>query len=210
MEGKGKVALVATLAAALTLGVVATPAAAKENLVVVPGKRINGIELGDKRSDVRDLKPLNLKKPTTTTVTPLVIGEIRTEIWASEFGHQLAVGYASSKKKGKKKKKKDPKVIFVSTGAGFWYTQDGSLAYDTINGGGTTPAGASGLCPPGSFYQKTPSGQRLYNPDPGDGQVCEVIFDQRTFFYLTFNHIGPTADVPARLAAFTLSRVPLP
>jgi len=95
---------------------------------------------------------------------------------------------------------KKRKVIGVSTGAGPWATTAG-LAY------GASPAQAAGFLPGCAFY----GSGRTPNPDPGDGQYCELVFQgPLRYFYLTFNAGGITSDVPAQLAGFTLSKVLIP
>jgi len=200
------VAVAATVALAALAD--ASPAAARYTTKVVPGQSIGGIQLGQTLASVHKFRPLNLGKPTSSDVQATALGRARYEIYTSSgpFPDSFVVAYTLPPKK--KGKKKPPRVAFISTGLGFWYI-DGGLQYNTHLGTASSPADAAKVFPC-SFYQKTPSGQRLYNPDPGDGQYCELIYGQDVWFYLTFNVGGITPDIPAKLAGFSLSRYQLP
>jgi hypothetical protein len=208
MAGKRQisVAVIATLAVAC--GVFATPAAAKDDHIVRPldyHPSINGITIGETKAKVYRSTPLGLNKPTSSVVTPSPIGRIRSETYLSADSDTLIVIYSVPKKKTKKR----PKVLAVSTGSGFWILAQTDIQYTT--GGYASPRSEfAGWCPSCAFYQHDASGQRLYDPDPGDGQTSELSYPTGMFFYFTFNEGGISSDVEAQLAGFTLSKYRLP
>jgi hypothetical protein len=172
---------------ALVAGPLASPAAANYSTLVVPGKSIGGIKLGVTRAKVRAYRPLNLKKPT--------ISRRRSDVYITQAGVTLLVIYR------RRHKSKPFRVLAVSSGAGSTWTTESGLYY------GASPQRASELLPACVFYQHDGGGRR-YDPDPGDGQFCEVQYQNpKRFFYLTFNQGGISSDVPAQLAGFTLSKV---
>jgi hypothetical protein len=206
--------LIATAAAALGMALVAAPATANDDLKVVAGKSINGISLGDTAKEVRKSTPLGLKKPSRTAVSEIAgVGKLLSETYmAGALGNTLVVSYLvpskSKKKKGKKKKKKDPKVVLVSTGAGYWTIFGTGIFYGA--GTGSSPAQVGEVFPC-SFYTKY-SGPRDYaDVTASDAQYCELVQAQDAYFYFTFNNGYTFGDpTPAILAGFTLSRVQIP
>jgi hypothetical protein len=184
-RGPALAAGAATLA--LIAGPLVSPASAHYNTVVVPGKSIGGIRLGETRAKVHAYRPIDLKKPTSRTR--------RADVYIRPSGLTLIVLYR------RHSKDKPFRVLAVSSGEGSpWVTESG-LHY------GMSPQEASEILPGCVFYQHDQGGRR-YDPDPGDGQFCEVQYQKpERFFYLTFNQGGISPDVPAQLAGFTLSRV---
>jgi hypothetical protein len=202
------VAVVATLAVAC--GAFATPAAAKDDHVVRPQfdpASINGISLGDTKTQVYRSTPLGRNKPTSSVVTSLPSGKkVRTETYLSRGrADTLVVIYSIPKKK-----KKHPKVLYVSTGSGFWILARTNIQYDTASGYASPRSEFASWCPTCTFYEHDASGHRLYDPDPGDGQYSELRYPNGGFFYFTFNEGGLASDVEAQLAGFTLSRYRIP
>ena len=178
-----RLVLTGTVAAlAVAVGPLASSASAKYTTLVVPGQSIGGVKLSMNREKVRKLHPLGLKKPTSRTAV--------SDSYTDKAGEQLIVLYKASKKKP---------VMAIGTGLGTWHTANGLV-------NGATPAQAAGLVPGCAFYSKSSSG-RQPNPDPGDGQYCELILQPPLrYFYLSFN----TGEPDAALAAFTLSKVVIP
>jgi hypothetical protein len=175
--------LTTTVAAlAVAVGPFASSAAAKYTTLVVPGQSIGGVKLSQNRAKVRKSHPLGLKKPTQHTAI--------SDSYTDKAGEQLIVLYKAGKKK---------QVLGVGTALGTWHTANGLV-------NGATPAQAASLLPGCGFYYKSSSG-RQPNPDPGDGQYCELILQPPLrYFYLSFN----TGEPNAQLAAFSLSRVQIP
>jgi hypothetical protein len=210
---------IATVAVAFATVVPAASAATGDDFFVTPGKTVNGISLGETRAAVHHSTPLGMTTPTSSSVSQApALGTILTETYiGGAFGNQLSVVYQvppSKKKhtKGKKKhKRSQPTVVYLATGAGAWFIHDNGLSYNGSPGNstGSTNVEIGGVYPC-SFYQKTPSGQRLYDPDVGDGQFCELIYGQRDYFYFTFNNGALDSRVPAQLAGFTLSAFQIP
>lgn len=207
-------ALIATVVAVLGIAVFAAPApAANDDLEVVVGKSINGISLGDTAKEVHKSTPLGLKKPTRVAVSDApALGKLRSETYiAGPFGNTLIVSYLlppKGKKGKKKRKKKEPKVIHIGTGAGYWTIIGTAIYYGTESGSSPEEVGKVFPC---SFYT-TYTGPRNYEGvTPSDAQYCELIQAQDAYFYFTFNNgYTFTGPGPARLAAFSLSRVQLP
>jgi len=181
-----RLVLTSTVAAlVVAVGPLASSATAKYSTLVVPGQSIGGVKLGQTREKVRKHKPLGLKKPTQRTAI--------SDTYTTAGGEQLLILYKANKKKS---------VLGVSTGLGSWHTANG-LAY------GASPSQAASLVPGCLFYAKDSNGRR-YDQDPGDGQYCELVFsDPARFFYLTFN-VSAAPNLPAQLAALTLSKVLIP
>jgi hypothetical protein len=209
---------IAAVAVAFATAVPAASAATGDDFFVTPGKTVNGISLGETRTAVHLSTPLGLTTPTSSSVTQMPpVGTLLTETYiAGAFGNQLIVGYrvppSKKHKKGKKKHKKpQPTVVFLSTGAGAWFIHDTGLHYTARPGNseGSTNAEVAGIYPC-SFYQRAPGGGRLYGPDPGDGQICELIYGQADYFYFTFNNGALDSQVPAQLSGFTLSAIQIP
>lgn len=208
----------AVVAVALMGGPLAAPASAHFSTVVDPGKSISGLFLGETATAVHNYRPLDLNAPTSTNLAPVPgHGTLLFETYTTPAGQSLTAAYAlPTKKKGKKKKgkkkKPEPTVVYLSTGSGIWATT-GGLFYQSSGQfrSGSSPAevGKAYGC---SFYQKTPSGQRLYDPDPGDGQYCELAFGQTSWFYFSFNDEADlgSSEAPALLAAFSLSMYQIP
>jgi hypothetical protein len=203
-------ALIAIVMASLGAAVFAGPAAAKDDLGVVPGKSINGISLGDTTKEVHKSKPLGLKKPTSSLKFQApAVGKVLSETYiGGAFGNTLVVNYLIPKKK-KGKKKKDPKVVFVSTGAGYWAIFGTGILY--ANGSGSSPEDV-GKVYPCSFYTKYEGPRNYVGVEASDAQYCELIQAQDSYFYFTFNN-GYTTGAehgPAILAGFSLSKVQIP
>jgi hypothetical protein len=170
------------VALAVAVGPFASSASAKYTTLVVPGQSIGGVKLSMDREKVRKSKPLGLKKPTQHTAI--------SDSYTDKAGEQLIVLYKASKKKP---------VLGIGTGLGTWHTANGLV-------NGATPAQAASLVPGCAFYSKSSTG-RHPNPDPGDGQYCELVLQPPLrYFYLSFN----TGDPNALLAGFTLSKVMIP
>ena len=209
---------IAAVAVAFATAVPAASAATGDDFFVTPGKTVNGISLGETRTAVHLSTPLGSATPTSTSVGQApALGTVLSETYVGgAFGNQLSVVYQvpPSKKKHKKGKKKhkrpEPRVVFLTTGAGAWFIHDTGLSYNASPGNstGSTNVEVAQLYPC-SFYQKA-SGQRLYNPDVGDGQFCELVYGQQDYFYFTFNNGAIEASVPAQLAGFTLSAIQIP
>ena len=182
-----RLVLTTTVAAlAVAVGPLASSATAKYTTLVVPGQSIGGVKLSQNRAKVRKSKPLGLKKPTQHTAI--------SDSYTNAAGEQLIVLYKAGKKK---------QVLGVGTGLGSWHTANGLVS-------GSSPTQAASLLPGCVFYYKDSAG-RHPNPDPGDGQYCELVLQPPLrYFYVTFNAGGITSDIPAQLAAFTLSRVLIP
>jgi hypothetical protein len=178
-----RLVLSTTVAAlAVAVGPFASSAAAKYTTLVVPGQSIGGVKLSMNRDKVRNSKPLGLKKPTQHTAV--------SDSFTDKAGEQLIVLYKAGKKK---------QVLGVGTGLGTWHTANGLV-------NGASPAQAASLLPGCSFYGKSSAG-RQPNPDPGDGQYCELILQPPLrYFYLSFN----TGEPIAALASFSLSKVLIP
>jgi hypothetical protein len=189
---------------ALTAAIATSPVSG--NGFVVAGKSIGGVSLGQTLEKVHKKRPLGRKKPAqkSTQILP-VVGKAKYETWTDKTGSSMFIGYTRAKKK------KPYKVVYISSGPGFWTDLDHGLTYSTTTGFGDSPSEVAKQFPC-SFYSKTPSGVRLYDPAPGegDGQFCEVIFSQTSYFYLSFNVGGITPDIPARLVGFALSKFQIP
>lgn len=179
--------LTATVAVlAVAVGPLASSATAKDKTLVVPGKSIGGVKLGQSRKAVRAAKPLGLKKPTA--------GSAVGDTYTSKIGATIVVLYGLGKKKP---------VIGISTGIGPWHTANGLVD-------GASPSQAASLVPGCVFYSSF-NGVREYNPGPSEGQYCELVFQgPARYFYLTFNPGDFTPGSTAALAGFTLSKVFVP
>jgi hypothetical protein len=201
-------------ALAIVCGAFATPAVAyNKDHVVGPQwgpAWINGISIGDTNRQVHRSTPFDLNEPTSSVVSEAPIGKIRTETYLSGEGDTLLVEYSVPKNK-KHKKRKHPRVLAVSTGSGFWIIAETDVQYDTTTGYASPRSELASFWPSCKFYEFDASGQRDYNPDPGDGQYCEVRYPDRSgFFYFTLNEGGFSANVEAQLAGFTLSKYQIP
>jgi hypothetical protein len=222
MHGTRKLLLgLAAIAVTAAASVPAFAGAVKPvNSVVVPGKSISGIRLGETKKAVHDSKPLEMKKPTSSVRSPIpalgttALSETYTTVSSVGRPTTLVVSYLlPNKNKKKHKKKKQPRVIFISTGQGFWSTFTPPITYDTASGEASNrnAVGEAFGC---SFFKESNTGGRDYDVTESDAQQCELIFSQDTYMYFSFNNgysAGPGGtNLPAFLAGFTLSRFQIP
>ena len=177
----------------------ATPAAANLDQIASPdNKHINGIRLGDTRADVHDSTPFGKRRPTITTTRRFAGRRLLTEIWI-DGDVALAVYYV-------KRKGRPARVAAVQGGS--YYVLSGSSLHTAPGNNGSTVSQIASAYEGCVFFLNGPAG-REYNPDPGDGQTCELQLPGGAFFYFSFNHnAAPGGE--ATLTAVSLSRFRLP
>lgn len=211
LQARTAVALIAfTVFAAAAETAVAAPA---DDGAVVPGETINGIALRQTKASVWASTPLGFADPRHSVKSETPIGKVLTEIWLNpeESGlegppgpRSFAVTYFPAKTMKIKGKRRKPRVVHISTGQGFWVIESNLIHYASDGSTRSTPADVADFyqC---SFYSESSDG-RDYTPTYTDAQRCELLLGPLNYFYFTFNHIGPGAEVPAGLAAFTMSK----